>query len=165
MFKKYEPEQFQKLTEALPEELKEAIFSMETAEAISGACEKYGVVDERAGIIADLTGQVLLGVIPSSEFIRNIQEETKLPEVLAKAIGQEINRFVFYPVKPSLDKFIEMSTDVSEEKQRIEILTQEEKQAGVTKIKNKPISPKRGKELTEEKEGQTGKDIYRESIE
>jgi len=143
MPQEYTSEQIWKLYENLPEEIKEALFSFETAEAINNTCRKYGITDERVGKISDTTGQVLAGLLLPSELPKAIKKETNLPEVLVRAITQEINRFIFYPVKPALEQLYKMEiTSTGEPAGRKEEMPAEEK----------PAAP-------------AGKDTYREPIE
>ena len=141
MPKQYSPEEIDKILQNLPEELKEAFFSLETVEVIHNTCKTYGIRDEKVSTIVDYVGQVLMGLLPPEEFQKNIEKEVGLPKVLAGAITREINRFIFYPVKTSL-----------EELYKIEIVPP----AKPTKItpppEEKPPAP-------------PGKDVYRETIE
>lgn len=104
MLQQYNKEKLAKLFEKLSPELRETVFSMETAETVRDACETYGIEDERAGQIAELTGQVLMGLVLPEDFSEKLEKEVELPRVLAQAIAKEINRFVFYPVKPALEE-------------------------------------------------------------
>jgi len=99
---KYTPEQFWKLYEKLPEELKEAVFSIETADNIWDICERNGI--QKVSEVADYVGQVLVGVLPPADFQETLEKELKLEKDLAKKVSQEINRFIFYPVKASLEE-------------------------------------------------------------
>ena len=109
----YTQEQLDKIYEKLPEELKEAIFSVETAEEIGDTCESYGITDNRVGEIADRVGYVLAGLMLPQEFAQVIETEVKLPKVLAQAIARDLNRFVFYPVRPALEQLHRMEIEVS----------------------------------------------------
>ena len=140
MPKTYTPEEIDKILQNLPEELKEAFFSLETVEIIQNVCQTYGIRDERVGKIADYVGQVLMGLLLPSEFQKNLEKEVGLPEVLTKAITQEINRFIFYPVKPCL-----------EELYKIEIAP--------------PAKPKITPPPEEKLPAPPAKDIYRETVE
>ncbi|MDD2696819.1 MAG: hypothetical protein PHE52_01530 [Candidatus Pacebacteria bacterium] len=137
-------EQFEKLFDQLPPELQEAIFSMETSDNILNACKTYGIINEEVSQIADYVGQSLMGLLPPSQFQETIQEKVGLPKVLARAITQEINRFVFYPLKPLLEGLykIELGKPVGTEE------TEEVKE-----------SPR------EESAASASKDIYREIVE
>ncbi|MFQ6049462.1 MAG: hypothetical protein ACE5J0_00235 [Candidatus Paceibacterales bacterium] len=104
MPKEYTREQFWKLYKKLPQELKEAVFSEETAENIWDVCSRNGIEDERVPEIARYTGRVLLGIIPPDEFQKTLEKELKLEKGVAKKVAQEINRFIFFPVKNSLEE-------------------------------------------------------------
>jgi len=102
MPKEYTREQLWKLYQKLPGELKEAIFSVETADSIYDICERNEV--EEISEVAKYAGWVLLGVLPPDEFEETIKKEMKIKEDKVKKVAQEINRFVFYPVKTSLEE-------------------------------------------------------------
>ena len=104
MAKEYSREQLWKLYEKLPKELKEAVFSEETANSIYDICQRNGVEDDRISEIARFTGRVLLGILPLDDFQETLEKELKLKKDLAKKVAQEINRFIFYPVKPLLEE-------------------------------------------------------------
>ena len=141
----YTKEQFWKLYEKLPEELKDAIFSEETADNIYEICNRNEIEDEKISKIAKYTGRVLLGVLLPNEFQETLEKKVGLTKNKASKISQEINRFVFYPVKESL--------------------------ASIHKIEDfgsaKPLTPKQSEiPPSEEKKQESQKsDIYREPIE
>lgn len=100
----YTPKQFWKLYEKLPEELREALFSEETSNAVYQSCEKNQVSEENALKISEYVGKVLAGLLPPAELQDALEKELKLKKSVAKEVAREINRFVFYPVKTSLEK-------------------------------------------------------------
>ncbi len=99
----YTKEQFWKLYEKLPPDLKEAIFSDEVGDHILGACEKNGVGD-KVSSVAKYTGRVLLGVLLPQDFQGTLEKEVGIPKDTARVIATEINRFVFFPVKEALNQ-------------------------------------------------------------
>jgi len=103
MPKEHTKEEFWKLYEKLPEDLKEMIFSEGTADSIFNSCVRNGVDDERISEIARYAGRVLLGILPPTEFQETLERELKLEPEMAKRISRDIFRFVFYPVKSSLE--------------------------------------------------------------
>ena len=140
---KYNSEKLWKLYEKLPQELQGAIFSVDTANNIWDVCKRNGV--QEISSVAGYTGQVLLGVLPPDEFKETLEKELELKKDVAKKVSQEINRFIFYPVKPALEQLY-----------RIEISPGE-------KPKEKEESS--GKEKEEKPKARPGKDSYREDIE
>ena len=145
MLTEYSKEQLWKTYETLPQELKEAIFSEETANNIWDICSRNGIEDERVSEVARYTGRVLMGLLPPEEFQKSLEKDLKLGKEVVKKVNQEINRFVFYPVKTSL-----------EELYKIEIAPP----AGMPKV-----GPPLPSEEKEEPEKRKGPDVYRESIE
>jgi hypothetical protein len=97
---KYTQEQFRKLYEKLPEELKEAIFSTETADSIWNVYERNQI--KKVSDLAECVARVLHGVLPVEEFQKVLEKELKLKKDVAEKVFQEINRSVFFPVKESL---------------------------------------------------------------
>jgi hypothetical protein len=102
MPKKYTREQFWKLYETLPQELRDALWSEETTEVIRSACERYGVSQYFHDVI-DLAGAVLLGLGLPQQFQEELQE-LGIKKKEAEKIAHEVNRFVFYAIKPVLDQ-------------------------------------------------------------
>ncbi len=140
MPKKYTQEQFWKLYEKLPQELKDALFAEETGNNISEICKK-NEIEENLGDVVDYVGQVLVGVLPPEEFQKVLEKEIGLGKETAKKIAQEINRFIFYPVKPSLEQLY-----------KIEITSSEKPTETTTESAQKPETP-------------PDKDTYRELVE
>ena len=139
----YTTEQLWKVYEKLPQELREAVFSEETADAIFNSCERNNV--EEVSRIAYYVGLVLMGLILPQEFSGVLIADVKLPKTLADAIARDINRLVFYPVKPALEQLHRMEIEVT-----AKIVTpQPPKEGGA---EEKPEDPKRD-------------DNYREPIE
>jgi hypothetical protein len=135
----YPKEQVWKIYEQLPEELKEAIFSQETAENILTVCKTNGIKDsETVSQIARLTGYVLLGLLPINEFEESLKQELKLKEAVAKRITFGIHRLVFFPVRKSLNALYEIELNLPK------VVSEKEKNL---------------------KRGPKKKDLYREPIE
>ena len=142
----YTKEQVGKVYEKLPEELQEALFSMETSEAIGSACTKHIISDLNNKKITEYVGYVLLGLVLPQEFEQLLQKELKVPKKAAQEIAREINRFVFYPVKPALEQL--HSTEIV---------------ASSKALPSKTTSQKT--EQPEPPQESSGPDIYQESLE
>ena len=112
MSKKYTSKQFWELYEKLPQELKDALFAEETGHNIYETC-KRNEIEENLSEIVDYVGQVLVGVLLPEEFQEVLEKELKLKKAVAKKIAHEINRFIFYPVKPALEKLYQLEIDQS----------------------------------------------------
>ncbi|TSD04005.1 MAG: hypothetical protein Greene071421_371 [Parcubacteria group bacterium Greene0714_21] len=108
---KDQKEQFWKLYEKLPQELKDVLWAQETGDNIYEICQKYEAT-EHLGEIVELTGQVLIGLVLPQEFSAKI-ETLGVKKDVAELIAREINRLVFYPVKPALEQLHKMEIEVS----------------------------------------------------
>jgi len=140
MPRKYTSEQFWKLYEKLPEELKDALFAEETGNNIFEICRKNEIGDDLDQIV-EYVGQVLVGVLAPEDFQKTLEKELNIGKDDAKKITQEINRFIFYPVRPALEQLYKVGTAPAEEVIPSEKIEEE-----------KPKEPPK-------------KDIYRELIE
>lgn len=106
MFKEYTKEELWKAYEKLPEELQEVVFSTETADDTYNICERNDI--KAVSVVAKYVGQVLLGVLAPDDFQKELENGLKLKKDSAKKLAQEINRFIFYPVKPALEQLYRM---------------------------------------------------------
>ena len=115
---------------------------MDTSENILNVCRTYGLLSEEVGQISECVGQVLMGLLPPSDFQRAIQDRVGIPEVLARAVTREIHRFVFYPVKPALEQLYKIEIAPSEkptEKPRVETEAKEPKTPPTKDTYREPI--------------------------
>ena len=159
----YTKEELRKLYEKLPQELKTILFSEETAEVIGNACTQYGIEDERVSQVAGLVGNVLTGFLLPSEFEEALKQNVKLPKVLIKPIAREISRFVFYPVKPALERLHHYGT--LEEKETDQTLDIPTPRHDTQQDQQLPLEESEELEVVPKKQEPREADPYRESIE
>jgi len=148
----YSQEQLWKLFETLPQELKDALLSEDTANTIREISQRHGIKEEELPRFAALVGDILMGLLPPEEFPKTLERELKIDEEKAEKISREVNRFILFPVKDSLAEFYKeirfapggrlIRTEAREEK-RVE----------------------EAKEETKKEERPPQADIYREPIE
>jgi hypothetical protein len=103
MPEKYTKEQLWKLYKDLPEELKEAVSSIENSEEIFKICQKNDIPADKISDVSKYVGHTLLGLLPPEEFSEKLEKDLGLKKESAKKAAQEISRFVFYPVKSALE--------------------------------------------------------------
>ncbi|MFA5355208.1 MAG: hypothetical protein WC302_00500 [Candidatus Paceibacterota bacterium] len=149
MATKYTKEQLKKMYDGLPEELKEAIYSQESAESIFNACTDQGLQNDQIPLVAHLAGKVLMGILPPDEFQEEVEKELKMKEGEAKELGRTINKLVFYPVKELLAELNRIAP-IKEEGEEIKEIKKE--------LTPGPEKPK------EEEAPSSEPDTYRESI-
>ena len=140
----YNQKQLWGLFNVLPEKLKDAIFSEETANAIFDICEKHQIEDNQKSKIAKLVGDSLMGLLPPDKLQESIKTETWIEQTEAEKIALEINRFILYPVKEALNSLYAIEFAPG----------------------GKIIKPKidKSKVIKEEPKNASKKDTYRESI-
>ena len=156
MAKEYSKKELWQLYEKAPQELKEAIFSEETAESIWNICLRNEIEDQRVPQISRRVGHVLLGILPPDEFQDVLEKEVKLEKDVAKKVAQEIHRFVFYPVKTNLEELYKIEITPLIKSIKAAPLSKEEPLLTKTTIEEKPTP---SKAVSEEK------DTYREPLE
>ena len=100
----YPKEQLQELYKDLPKDLQKAAFSEEVAANIQEICSDNKITDD--DLIFDITknvGYVFLGLLPPSEFSDALEKELKIDKEVAEQITSGMTRFVFLPLKKSLE--------------------------------------------------------------
>ncbi|MDO8470973.1 MAG: hypothetical protein Q7S63_03365 [bacterium] len=138
----YTQEQLEQTYEKLPDELQEAIFSVQTADAIRTACEKQGITDARVGEVAADAGLVLMGLLMPEDFPGAIEKKVGLQKDALSQLAHEINRFIFFPVKESLSQ-IHIIVQGKPSPSRAPATAALEEQA--PKVARQPETPKRGR--------------------
>lgn len=137
----YPKEQLWELYKSLPEDLQKAAFSEEVANNIQEICTENDITDDDTIFnISKNIGYVFLGLLPLNEFENVLEKELKIEKKKAGKIASEISRFVFLPVKKSLEALygIEIKAGIEP----------------ITKTKTKTVPEKKLKK----------EDRYRESI-
>jgi len=99
----YTEEQLANFYKELPEELKNWVFSEDFEDAFYRILKDNNILDERYEQISILVRNVFLGFLVLEDFQKTLEKEIKLKQDLAKKITQEINRFVFFPVREVLN--------------------------------------------------------------
>ncbi len=102
----------QKLREAfedLPQGLRNAVASVDTANAVQGIAKKYFLHVDQMGALASETGLVLLGLTHPADFIPNLAKRLRVPEDKAKEIAREISAQILGKVREALRTLHESS--------------------------------------------------------
>ena len=88
----------------LPQDLRDAIFSVDSANVIRQTGGKYNLMIDKIGELADETGMVMLGATHPKEFIPNLENRLGVSKATARKIAEEINSQIFAKVRESLKK-------------------------------------------------------------
>ncbi len=164
----YTKDEMWKLYEKLPEELKEAVFSQENADYIFNACERYGVSE--VSRVASSVGLVLMGLLLPRDLQGTLVKEVGLNTTTAQKVASDINRFVFYPVKPALEQLYAKIGEEKGGKEELGVPTprHEETEGYIaepeTEAAPKPQGAQKKKPIFSEESEEKKQDTYRESI-
>lgn len=100
----YSREQLQNIYLSLPQNLREAIFSVENAEKIQQIAQRYQIPIQNLPKLASATGRVLLTVLAVEKLISSLEIELDIDRNTAQRIVQDIKQEIFSPVMPILTK-------------------------------------------------------------
>jgi len=109
-------EELWEICKTLTEDLKEAVFSEDTADAIWNISQLHNI--KKTSKLAKLTGQVLMGLLPPQFFKDTIQEELGLDEDTAKKASIEMEHYVFNQVKDELNQLYSETETETKKKEK-----------------------------------------------
>lgn len=104
MPKELTDEQIIKILEKLPEDLKDALFSIDTAERIADVCEKFEVPGKKVPLVAGAVGDILLRTELPEGLSKTLEKEVGLKREQAESIAKEIDFRIFSQVRASLSE-------------------------------------------------------------
>ena len=93
----------------LPNNLREIVFSAETADKIIKIAKKNNLNNDQIWQTSYITGMILLGEINIINFLESIEKECKLEKEAARQLARDINSAIFLPVKDDLKKIHNIS--------------------------------------------------------
>lgn len=89
--------------DGLPKDAQDVFFSPDTAETIHEAAKDEHILP-RVSMLAEITGDVILGILPITQFRQTIQEELEVDEEKARRIAQKVRDKIFVKISGSLRK-------------------------------------------------------------
>jgi len=96
-------EDYQKLYQNLPEDLKKALDDEKLALQTYTFGEKMGLGEEALLELARIMGEVFLGTLPPKDLAKAINERTELDKEKATSLAKDLSA-LFVPYKESLEK-------------------------------------------------------------
>lgn len=99
---RYSTEQTREAFGKLPENIQDAIASIDTLKTIREISKKYGLLLDVASKLEEEVGYALLGLTKPTEFSKTIKTELSIDEKKAEEITIEINIKIFAPLKRNL---------------------------------------------------------------
>ena len=101
----YSQEQLVQLYEKLPQELQKALYDPEISKNVQEICFQASVQDDDKVLDAvKNVGYVLLGILPPNQLPEILEKELEIGQAVSQIISQEIHRFIFYPIRGTLEK-------------------------------------------------------------
>jgi hypothetical protein len=98
----YTPEEAQKKFEALPREVKDAIYSSETLTSTRMIGEKHQLHLDQMGILQAEISAVLMGFTDTTDFPEVLAEELKVDEKTAGSIAEDVSEQVISKIRGSM---------------------------------------------------------------
>ena len=98
------PEQIEEIYQKLPEDIKMALFSEVNALFIRQTAAKFHLPPEKIPNLAEMVGDVMIGIIPLTDFKQALQDSLDIDGQMSHAITQEVNFKIFTPIRLSLRK-------------------------------------------------------------
>ena len=141
---RYSSDQTRKAFAKIPENIQDAIASIDTLKAIKEISQKYGLMLDVAEKLEEEVGYALLGLTKPTEFTATIKKELGIDEKKASDITVDINNKVFLPLKQNLvaGNTSSQSSGISTVvKQASEIKIAPPLKPPVEKLKEAPVLP------------------------
>jgi hypothetical protein len=88
----------------VPEPLRDAVFSLQTAEIMNGIAQQYHLDAAKMDVVSDIVGWVLLGFMHPEDVSREIQTQLNLPTQAAADISKSIDSKIFASLRDDLNK-------------------------------------------------------------
>lgn len=107
----YTRQQLMSMYRALPQDLKEALYSIDTTQAIQAVSRAYGLHVDQMGELSNAIGQVMLGALHPRDFTKHIKSELAIDEQKASALTREVNLTVFTKIRESLKRIHSLRED------------------------------------------------------
>ena len=96
---------------ALPQDLKDALYGVDTTQAIQTVGRAYGLHIDQMGELANAIGQIILGVLHPRDFTKHIKTELQIDEQKPSALTREVNLSVFTKIRESLKRIHSLRED------------------------------------------------------
>jgi len=88
--------------EDLPDNLKEALFSVDNAKVMQDVGKQNSLTVAQVGTLAQEAGYIMMGISPTKDFIPRLSENLGIDKERARKIAHEVNDKIFSKVRESL---------------------------------------------------------------
>jgi len=100
----YKTEQIKERYDKLPADVKQAMDSVDTTNAVVDIGEKHDLMYDQISELVDEVGLVMIGLTPEAMFVNNIARRMQVDMGKAMLIARDINKGVFDKMRASLKK-------------------------------------------------------------
>ena len=146
--KQYSQKEINKIFDELPQELRHAVLSPETANAIQKIAKNHKIKTRDISTLATLVGDILMGLLAPANLPETLNQELKIHKKRGDEILGDVTKLILHPVQNHLSSLYNKKLTPAKEKE-------------VTpKLKNLPAQAEKPIKVPEKKD-----DSYREPIE
>lgn len=103
----------------LSPEMQSALTSVEISQAIQDISKKYELKIDQEGVLFDHTAYVMLGLLPSKDFVKEFTKEAQIDEKKVQLIAEDVNANVFDKIRRSMRQIEDLENESSSEKREI----------------------------------------------
>ena len=107
--------QFEERFNSLPQDLKDAISSVEIGQLVAKIGEEEGLLLDQSAALMDQTGLVMLGITPAVRFVPTLVRELGINAKKAQMISTKINDKIFNKIRASLQQIQRTNEEKAEE--------------------------------------------------
>jgi len=93
----------------LPQEVKDVISASDLKDKMRAVGDKYNLLLDKQGDLQRLILTVMLGFMPSSEFVPSIMKELNVNSAEAKLIANDVSEQIFAPIRTHLREWEEQA--------------------------------------------------------
>lgn len=140
MPKQLTQDEFRKIYLTLPQDVKDALFSVDVANALQDIAKKYELHIDKVGVLSSAVAEIMLAIAPPHGFGKRLQDGLGVDAAKAVEITKDINERVFKPIRESLMKVHKKAGHLEEKienrKQKIEETKPEEPQIAKVKVQS-----------------------------
>ncbi len=102
--KKYSNEEYNKIFDSLPLEIRNVISSYDSVQKMMMIGKKHNLQIDQQGILNDLALDVMMGIVPSAKFVEELAKEINVPKLQASVIAHDVDEDIFKPIKELMVK-------------------------------------------------------------
>lgn len=117
---KYTRENIFEMYNILPKKIKEKMSSEETTDYINKIATDHNLNEDQESSLSEYIGYTMIGILPQDKFAKTIEKDLRLDNNTAKAVYQEINKFIFSPIKNLLQEVYSPSLNKKENNKKVE---------------------------------------------